>query len=565
MAENPQATPGSAKKKPAATITPKKSPARPAPSEPESAQTAHKDSPLGGATTPLGDTVDSEVPIDAPGLLKHGAADAVKKTPRAGPEKTASMIGDYKLLKKLGQGGMGAVYKAEQVSENRVVAIKILAKELAGKGNFIERFKREARAMQKLDHPNILRCYDVGEARGMHFFSMEMVEGGSVEGWLKKLGRFSVGDALYIILKTLEGMQHAHDKTIIHRDIKPDNILLTKDGVVKIADLGLAKDTDEDVSLTKTGAGAGTPIYMAPEQARDVKHVDVRVDIYAIGVMMYVFLTGQAPFAGATLVELIAAKEKGKFDPMRRHNSDVPSRLDLIVDKMICKDPKMRFASCQEIIEQLAPLGLASESLSFLNAGEEEAPAGKPAAQTEAPRGPAKPTQAPQKPAAVTKTPHKPSAKTTAPSKPAAEKTSVEDEEPERDVWYWNMVTSEGKIITKKLSTEQVKALIKAGKIAPDGEISKTMKEGFRPAASFMEFQGAFKALEAATKANTKGVKYKNQMQQIQADYDRQKRWGGLSRMFKGVGGTLFGLFWIILILGGMAFAGWYVWTRVLN
>ncbi len=506
-----------------------------------------KDSPMTGATSPVGqETIASDPPEqDAPPPAPKSSQAADK----AGAEKAASMIGDYKLLKKLGQGGMGAVYKAQWVSKNQVVALKVLAKELTGKGTYVQRFQREARAMQKLDHPNILRCFDVGEAKGFYYLSMEIVDGGSVEGWLKKLGRFPVGDALHIVLKTCAAMQHAHDKTIIHRDIKPDNILLTSDGVVKVADLGLAKDTDEDVSLTKTGAGAGTPIYMAPEQARDVKHVDVRVDIYAIGVMMYVFLAGRAPFEGATLVELISAKEKGKFDPIRRHNDEVPPKLDLIVDKMISKEPKLRYASCQEIIDQIEPLGLANEELSFLAAATEK----------ETPVPGTKPAKTPQKPAA------KPAAKTTAPvNNLGSAKTNIEAEEPERDVWYWNMVTSEGKIITKKLSTEQVKALIKAGRIEASGEISKTMKGGFRPAGTFMEFQGAFKTLEAATKANTKGTKYKNQMQQLQEDYDRQKRWAGLSRMFKGVGGTIFGLLWIILILAGVGIGGWYLFKYVL-
>jgi serine/threonine-protein kinase len=527
----------------------------PVPAAEESAQVESKPLPLNGATCPVGnETIATDPPEqDAP----QPAPKSSQAADKAGAEKAASMIGDYKLLKKLGQGGMGAVYKAQWVSKNQVVALKVLAKELAGKGTFVQRFEREAKAMQKLDHPNILRCFDVGhdKAKGFYYLSMEVVDGGSVEGWLKKLGRFSVGDALHVVLKTCEAMQHAHEKTIIHRDLKPDNILLTKEGVVKVADLGLAKDTDEDVSLTKTGAGAGTPIYMAPEQARDVKHVDVRVDIYAIGVMMYVLMTGRAPFEGNTLVELISAKEKGKFDPMRRHNDEVPGKLDLIVDKMIAKDAKMRFASCQEVIDQLTPLGLANEELSFLaTTTEKEATApSKPAAK------PA-PTKVPQKPAA------KPTAKTTAPvNKAVSAKTNIEEEEPERDVWYWNMLTSEGKIITKKLSTEQVRALIKAGKIAPDGEVSKTMKGGFRPAATFMEFQGAFKALEAATKANTKGAKYKNQMQDLQNDYDRQKRRAGFMRFFKGVGGTIFGLLWIILILGGAAIGGYFLWTKVLN
>jgi serine/threonine-protein kinase len=604
MAEKPHVTQGGKKPPPkaAATMQPKKplkkvapEMQKPAPSAKIQGKTVRKDIPLNGATSPLGqETLDTEMlEQDAPARAEESAEvdgkvirknrpmngatssvgqetiatdppehDAPQPAPKAsqatekpGAEKAASMIGDYKLLKKLGQGGMGAVYKAQWVSKNQVVALKVLAKELAGKGTFVQRFEREARAMQKLDHPNILRCFDVGhdKAKGFHYLSMEIVDGGSVEGWLKKLGRFSVGDALHIILKTCEAMQHAHDKTIIHRDIKPDNILLTSDGVVKVADLGLAKDTDEDVSLTKTGAGAGTPIYMAPEQARDVKHVDVRVDIYAIGVMMYVFLTGRAPFEGGTLVELISAKEKGKFDPMRRHNDEVPPKLDLIVDKMIAKDAKMRYASCQEVIDQLTPLGLANEELSFLATDKEATIPNKRAAK------PA-PTNVPQKPAA------KPTTKTTAPvNRPVSAKTNIEEEESERDVWYWNMVTPEGKIITKKLSTEQIKALIKAGRIEPAGEISKTIKGGFRPAGTFVEFQGAFKTLEAATKANTKGTKYKNKMQQFQDDYDRQKRWAGLSRMFKGVGGTIFGLLWILLILGGIAIGGWFLWTKVMN
>ena len=219
--------------------------------------------------------------------------------------------------------------------------------------------------MIKLDHPNVIRAFDfdLDKEKNLHYLAIEFVEGGSIENWLKKLGRFSVGDALHIVLKAAAGLHHAHEKSLIHRDVKPDNLLLSKDGTVKVADLGLAKDTEEDTSLTKTGAGAGTPIYMAPEQARDVKHVDCRADIYALGVMLYVFLTGQPPFAGNTLVELISAKEKGKFDPMRKHNDEVPSKLDLIVDKMIAKDPKNRYASCQEVIDEIEPLGLATRTV----------------------------------------------------------------------------------------------------------------------------------------------------------------------------------------------------------
>jgi serine/threonine protein kinase len=322
--------------------------------------------PTAGATQPgAQESVDTE-PVGSTG------------GPPAGARKAVTILdGDYKLLKKLGKGGMGAVYEAHQISLDRIVAVKVLAKELASKDAYVRRFQREARMMIKLDHANILRCFGVGKDKetGLHYLSMELVEGGSVESWRKKRGRFSIGDALHIILKTAAGLQHAHDKNMIHRDIKPESILLTEDGVVKVADLGLAKDTQENVSLTRTGAAAGTPIYMAPEQARDFKHVDIRVDIYALGVMLYVFLTGMPPFRSDNMVDLVSAKEKGTFDPMRRHNDEVPSKLDLIVDKMIAKDPKNRYASCDELINDLEPLGLANEQLSFMDLEVRPAPA----------------------------------------------------------------------------------------------------------------------------------------------------------------------------------------------
>src|SRR5207253_1241759 len=163
---------------------------------------------------------------------------------------------DFKLLKKIGQGGMGAVYKACWVSQNdRIVAIKVLSKELSNKEAFVQRFLREARVMSKLDHPNVLRCFDVGHNKNYHYLA--------------------------------------------------------------------------------------------------IKFVDCRVDIYALGVMLYVFLTGQPPFQGTTLVEVITAKEKGKFDPIRKFNGEVPSKLDLIVDKMLAKEPKHRYASCAEVIAAL--------------------------------------------------------------------------------------------------------------------------------------------------------------------------------------------------------------------
>src|SRR5262249_4383203 len=157
-----------------------------------------------------------------------------------------------------------------------------LPKMLAANKDFVARFHREAKLMAKIDHPNVLRCYAFGEDKGTHYFAMEYVDGGSMEGWVRRVGRLSVGDALHIVLACANALAHAHELGLIHRDIKPDNILLTSKGVVKVADLGLAKATQEDLGLTKTGTGAGTPLYMSPEQCSDVKHVDARTDIYSL-------------------------------------------------------------------------------------------------------------------------------------------------------------------------------------------------------------------------------------------------------------------------------------------
>ena len=518
-----------------------------------------EDPPLSSGTQSItNETIDTEmpkVPAKRPSAPAHKPAGSTGAAPVGavkGGAVATILDNKYKLLKKLGQGGMGTVYKGLQIGLDRVVAIKVLAKELASKDAYVQRFQREARVMIKLDHPNILRCLDAGfDAKLVsHYLTMEFVEGGSVEGFLKKMGRFSIGDALHIILKTAEGLQHAHERNMIHRDIKPDNILLTKEGIVKVADLGLAKDTEEDTSLTKTGAGAGTPIYMAPEQARDVKHVDCRVDIYALGVMLYVFLTGQPPFQGNTLVELISAKEKGKFDPMRKHNDEVPGKLDLIVDKMIAKDPKSRYASCQEVIDDLVPLGLANDQLSFMEAkeGSSAAPARKNL-----------PTRGPDQVAAKTSVGGSgkgPAAKTSAPV--SAGQTAI-SAATEQDVWYWTFAAQNGKTITKKLSTEQIRALIKSGHLDARAQLSKSALSGARAAATFMDFQSTFKSLKTSTKANVKGQKYRDKYKEIEEEDARRRKWGWLSRMFKNFGSTLFGLLWIVLILGLVGAAGYFI------
>src|SRR5262249_24648356 len=157
------------------------------------------------------------------------------------------------------------------------VALKVLAKELAGRPGFVERFLREARLTARLDHPHIVRSLGTGASHGFHYLAVEYVGGGSVGGWLEKLGRFTIRDALHVALAVARALQYAHEQGLVHRDIKPDNLLLTTDGIVKVADFGLARG-EEDLNLTRTGVGIGTPLYAAPEQARDAKHADARSD-----------------------------------------------------------------------------------------------------------------------------------------------------------------------------------------------------------------------------------------------------------------------------------------------
>jgi serine/threonine-protein kinase len=276
-----------------------------------------------------------------------------------------STLGDFRLVAVLGEGGMGTVYKARQISRPRDVALKVLAKGLAEQAGIVERFHREGRLLARLDHPHIIHCYAVGEACGFHYLAMEFAGGGSLQAWLKRLGRLAVGDALHVALACARALQYAHDLGLVHRDVKPDNILLTAEGVVKVADLGLARAVD-DLDLTQTGVGLGTPLYAAPEQALDAKHVDARCDLYALGCVLYHLLTGQPPFAGGSLVEVIQAKEKGTFAPARRLNPAVPGALDRIFTRLLARQPALRYRDCGELVEDLRCLGRDHAVLGFL-------------------------------------------------------------------------------------------------------------------------------------------------------------------------------------------------------
>jgi eukaryotic-like serine/threonine-protein kinase len=277
-------------------------------------------------------------------------------------------IGGFQVLRRLGAGAMGTVFHARHLRSGREVALKLLSRDLAHEAAFLERFQREARIQAQLNHLHVVRCFGAGAARGRHFLAMEYVGGGSLQTWLDRLGKLTLGDAVHVVLACARALECAHELNVIHRDVKPANLLLTPEGLVKLADLGLAKALD-DLSLTQTGTSFGTPAYMAPEQAVDAKRVDGRSDVYSLGCMFYRLLAGRRPFEGNSVVELLQAKDAGFFLPLRSLAPETPEVLAKIVHTMIARQPDQRYQSCTELIGDLEWQGLANPTLSFFFAG----------------------------------------------------------------------------------------------------------------------------------------------------------------------------------------------------
>jgi serine/threonine-protein kinase len=486
---------------------------------------AFQPAPPGGSSGfQLGDmqSTQAHVPTRGPSEATQTPAPASPLAKSGIQEQKIQSLGDYRLVKKLGAGGMGAVYKATQISLERDAAVKVLFKHLAEDPSFVERFQREARIMAKLDHPNVLRCYGVGEQHGWHFFAMEYIDGGSMESWLQKLGRLSVGDALYVIIACAEGLQHAHEQNMIHRDIKPDNILLTKKGVVKVADMGLAKAREgENVSLTRTGTGAGTPLYMSPEQARDAKHVDQRTDIYSLGCMLYTFLTGKQPFQGETYVELLEAKEKGKYPPAKKTNPEVPERLDLIIDKMLVKELKFRYESCAQVIKDLRELGLANKTLSFF---ETDTATAMPAAGTKTG------TVAPKSTAVAPKVPAKAGAGPKGAVPAPAEKE-------DRNWWYVSYETKEGKLVNRKCTTAQVKELLKDKNFDLKAQVSHNKDGPYRSLATVPEFEAVLRGRIVKAKTERRANKMQGFYEQLEVEHVKRERQRWFRNLFLTAGG----------------------------
>ena len=263
---------------------------------------------------------------------------------------------------------MGAVYEARQVALDRSVALKVLPAHLAANTDFIRRFSREALSVAKLNHNNIIQIYDIGKSEGTYFFSMEFVRGTNIGDIIAKEGKMEIGRAAGYILQAARGLEYAHRNKIIHRDIKPDNLMVNEDDIVKVADLGLAKQLgDEEVSMTMSGVGMGTPIYMSPEQGSDAKNVDHRADIYSLGCTLYHMITGKIPYEGASAFEIITKHVKEPLRPPSQLNPDISDELSGIIGKMLVKKKEDRYQSMTEVIRALEDyLGLDYAQAGFV-------------------------------------------------------------------------------------------------------------------------------------------------------------------------------------------------------
>jgi serine/threonine-protein kinase len=361
---------------------------------------------------------------------------------------------------------MGAVYLAYEEDLSRQVAIKVLSEQLADNRNYIKRFYREAKNVAQLDHPNIVHYRGVGRDRasGCHYLVLEYVDGPSAHDLLQRDGKLSVGDAVHIVIDVARALEHAHSRSIVHRDIKPDNILITCSGVAKLADLGLAKRTDDVSTLTAVRQSFGTPYYMPYEQAVDAKQADGRSDIYALGATLYHLVTGEVPFPGSSPLEVAEKKSVGQYVPASTLNPAVPEALDRVLALMLARSPKDRYQTASELIVDLERYRLASAVPSF--ADPEKALKDPLVRARLAPPQRTQPDLRVRKPAA--KTQLKPS-----------------------NVWFVRYQNRDGRWCKAHGTTKQIADRLQDGRFSSTAEVSRRVDGGFRPLSWYPEFAAA--------------------------------------------------------------------------
>jgi serine/threonine-protein kinase len=402
----------------------------------------------------------------AEALMDKTRLDPRRPAPAPGPSHSLRSLGEFRLLRQLGEGGMGEVYLGYQEGKDQHVAIKALNEALAANQDYIDRFYREARSGKALNHPNIVRTFDAAKdpASGRHYLVMEYVEGTNALALLHQQGKLPVADAVYIALDIARALEHAHSRNVIHRDLKPDNILLTRSGLAKLLDFGLAKRTDEVSNLTSTRQGFGTSYYMPYEQAIDAKKADHRSDLYALGATLYHLVTGSVPFSGDNHLEVVEKKLLGDYPPASSLNAEVPRVLDHILGRLLARLPEHRYQTASEAIVDLDRSRLKAAVPSF-----------------------ADPEQARKDPWVQ--------AQLTAdaqPTRPDLRVTPSGARAAANDLWLLRYVSADGRPGRGRSTTQQILQRLREGRVPRSAEVCRAADEGFLPISFFAEFQEAF-------------------------------------------------------------------------
>lgn len=412
---------------------------------------------------------------DATAALVNSSSDTVlpaktAESPLVSPTRSGyhlRTLGGYRLLRKLGEGGMGTVYLGYQESEDKHVAIKVLADRLANNPDFVSRFYREAKSGSALDHPHVVHCFGAGHdtSSNKHYLVLEFVDGPSARSLIDCFGRMSVGDAVHVTLEIARALEFVHARNYIHRDIKPDNILITQSGVAKLADLGLAKCIGEVSQLSNHRQGFGTPDYMPCEQAIDATKADHRSDIYSLGATFYHLLTGDAPFAGKSHAQVAQKKLSGQYTPASIIQPEVPAVLDTILGRMLAKDPAGRYATASDLIADLVQTNLDVVVPSFVDSAE-----------------------AMKDPVILTRNS---TAQATRPDleTPAADVVAIASDP---DAWFLRFRERDGRFCKTRATTQQILQRLREGQLAATIEVSREIQGEFMPLSAYNEFTHAF-------------------------------------------------------------------------
>lgn len=363
----------------------------------------------------------------------------------------------YHVLRGIGEGGMGSVFLAFDSVEQRRVAIKFLSAELAKEKLNVDRFNREARIGAALDHPHIVRTLYYGRDPDSqrHAMVLEYVDGPSCQYLLDRDSKLSVDDSMLIVYHIAKALNHLHSHRVIHRDVKPDNILISSDGLAKLSDFGLAKRRGGPDDLTANTGGMGTSWYMPFEQAKNADFADERSDIFSLGATFYHLLTGRVPFPGNNHAEVVAKKQADRFEPVSHTNPALPPALDVLLHRMLALDPRQRFVSAKALIDEIEKSRLLNGYRTTVALGPEVRP----------------PV-------------HTSHAGTTYPDLRTGKDTPLDD-----SPWHLRFHDGHDRTFTRQATTRQVIAGLNAG-LWPDGvEAARAERRQFRPLAEYPEFR----------------------------------------------------------------------------